>query len=194
MKLPKIISRDQAAKLLSLLNTKCPTGLRNRVALQLLYRAGLRVSEACNLAVTDVNVQEGYVYVQQGKGRKDRVIPLDPETIEWCIKWLERKPSSEYFFCTLKGGKLSDRYLREVCYRLSKKAGVVLSDNHKQKPVHPHTLRHCFATERLEEGFLINEVQELLGHSSITTTMVYTQVRPEHLKKKMRLLTPIGGI
>ena len=84
--LPKIITREQAKKILSYPNTKCPTGLRNRVALQLLYRAGLRVSEACCLAEEDVNVRGGYVYVQQGKGRRDRVIPIDPETIEWCKK------------------------------------------------------------------------------------------------------------
>ena len=192
--LPKIVSREQARQILSYPNTNCPTGLRNRVALQLFYRAGLRVSEACSLATEDVNVLEGYVYVQQGKGKRDRVIPIDPETIKWCKKWLTVKPKSEYFLCTLKGSKLSDRYLRDVCYRISKKTGIFINANHKPKPIHPHALRHCFATERLEEGFLINEVQQLLGHSDISTTMIYTQVRPGHLKKKMLDLSPLGGI
>jgi site-specific recombinase XerD len=185
-KLPKVIDRKDINNLLAKINVKYPTGLRNRVALELMYRAGLRVNEVCNLSPVDVDLEHGFIYVQQGKGKKDRVVPLDPSLTEWCARWLAKRPPSEYFICTLAGGKVSDRYLREVCYRLSRKAGVTLNDNHRAKLIHPHTLRHCFGTELVEEGFTLPEVKELMGHASINTTMVYTHVRPEALAAKIR--------
>jgi integrase/recombinase XerD len=195
-KLPKILSREAAFRILSRLKTDDPIGLRNRVALQLCYRAGLRISEVCNLALADVDLREGYVYVQQGKGKKDRVVPLDPETIELCRNWLSIRPSTaeDYFITTMDGGKVSDRYLREVCYRLSRITGIYITDNHRKKPVHPHILRHSFATERLEDGFTLPEVQQLLGHADISTTSVYLHVRPTVLREKMRGLTPVGSL
>jgi site-specific recombinase XerD len=190
--LPKVLSREDAHKLLTSIRTTSRTGLRNRVALQLMYRAGLRVSEVCNLGVRHVDLRNGYVYVQQGKGKKDRYVPIDPETIQLCQQWLCEKPASDYFICTLKGGPVSQRYLRAVCYRLSQKAGVFLDVNHRRVPVHPHTLRHCYATERLEDGFDLREVQELLGHSSPNTTAIYTHIRPAKLRRKVQELPPIG--
>jgi integrase/recombinase XerD len=186
MKLPKVLSREDAEKMLSGPNIKCPTGMRNRVALQIMYRAGLRVSEVCNLSIDDVDLENGFIYVQQGKNRKDRYVPMDDETIEWCQKWLAIRPDSEYFFCTLNGGRLSDRYLREVCYRISKKKGVYINDNHRKKKVSPHVFRHTCATELLEDGLTIRDVQEVLGHSNLNTTMIYTSVRPEALALKIK--------
>jgi len=186
LKLPKVLSREEVAKMLSAPNVKCPTGLRNRAILQIMYGAGLRVSEVCNLSVSDVDLTTCLVYVQQGKNSKDRYVPLDDETIKWCKNWLAIKPDSEYFFCTLEGGKMSDRYIREVCYRISKKKGVYVNDNHCKKKVSPHVFRHTCATELLEEGFNIREVQQILGHDDLNTTMIYTAVRPEALVAKMR--------
>jgi len=185
-KLPKVLSREQVQQLLGRISTRYPTGLRNRVALELMYRAGLRVSEVCNLSPTDVDLEQGFITVQQGKGGKDRVVPIDPQLAEWCRLWIEKRQPSEYFLCTHKGTKLSDRYLRQVCERLSRKAEVYLNDNRQQKPVHPHTLRHCFGTELVEEGFTLPEVQQLMGHASIQTTTIYTHVRPEALAAKIR--------
>jgi integrase/recombinase XerD len=190
--LPKVLSREDAHKLLASIRTTSRTGLRNRVALQLMYRAGLRVSEVCNLRINDVDIKNGYIYVQRGKGGKDRYVPIDPETIRLCQDWLFRKPPGEYFICTLRGGPVSQRYLRAVCYRLSAKTGIYLDNNHRRVPVHPHTLRHCYATERLEDGFDLREVQELLGHSSLNTTAIYTHIRPAKLKAKVQELPPIG--
>ena len=186
LKLPKVLSREEVAKMLSAPNVKCPTGLRNRAILQIMYGAGLRVSEVCNLSVSDVDLTTGLVYVQQGKNSKDRYVPLDDETIKWCKNWLAIKPDSEYFFCTLEGGRMSDRYIREVCYRISEKKGVYVNDNHRKKKVSPHVFRHTCATELLEEGFNIREVQQILGHDDLNTTMIYTAVRPEALVAKMR--------
>lgn len=186
LKLPKVLSREDVEKMLKVPNVKCPTGLRNRVALQVMYRAGLRVSEVVNLSIDDLDLKKGYIYVQQGKNSKDRYVPIDEETVTWLKRWLEIKPESEYLFCTLSGGKLSDRYLREVCYRISEKAGVYVNDNHKKKKVNPHVLRHTYATELLEEGFNIREVQQVLGHENLNTTMIYTAVRPESLAMKIK--------
>ena len=188
-KLPKILSRAEVNRLLDSINTSTKTGLRNRVCLELMYRAGLRVSEVCNLALTDVDLQNDLIYVQQGKGSKDRTIPLDPELKKWCLKWLEIRPESEYFICAIskgaEGKPLNQRQVRELCYNLSRKAGVYINDNHRRKACYPHSLRHTFATELLEEGFTLAEVQQLLGHSNISTTSKYLHVRPLILKKKI---------
>ena len=186
LKLPKVLSRADVEKMLKVPNIKCPTGLRNRAALQLMYQGGLRVSEVTNLSIDDLDLENGYVYIQQGKNSKDRYIPINDETAEWCNRWLEIRPASDYLFCTLKGDKISERYLREVCYRISEKSGVYVNDNHRKKKVNPHILRHTCATELLEEGFNIREVQQVLGHENLNTTMIYTAVRPESLALKMR--------
>lgn len=200
-KLPKIISREEARRILSIPNTKTTIGLRNRTILQILYRAGLRVQEAANLTVDDVNLEKGFVYVQQGKESKDRMVPIDPEMVSWCKRWLERRgkvilagseTSSEsgtdciWFFPTLKGTQIEQRYIRAMVADYSKKAGVYLMNGQRKTVIHPHTLRHCCFTELLEDGFTIKEVQEVAGHSSILTTSIYLSIRPEQLAAKIR--------
>lgn len=190
-KLPKIISKDEVLQLLKGINRKCPTGCRNYAILTVLYRAGLRVSEACNLTVSDVNFKTGQIYVQEGKGGKDRYVPMDTDIVQACRAWVEMKKlggiKSEYFFCTLNGGRVDPRYLREVCRRLSEKAGVYIQDGRKKKPVHPHAFRHSCFTEMLREGDLnIREIQQVAGHSSVSTTMVYTHVIQDELQKKIK--------
>lgn len=185
-KLPKILSQSQVQALFATINVKCPTGLRNRALLDTLYRCGLRISEACNLQVADVDLQEGFIYVQQGKGKKDRYVPLDQDTIAWLKRWEAIRPESGHYFCTLKGGQLAPVYIRQVLDRLSKRSGVYIQDGREKVHVTPHKLRHTYATELLDEGFNIREVQVLLGHASIQTTTVYTHVRPEKLAKKIR--------
>jgi len=191
-RLPKIISREDAGALLKAPNPRYPTGLRNRAILYVLYRAGLRESEVCNLALEDVNLDQGFIFVQLGKRKKDRVVPMDEETIEWCRRWLDRRPPSEWFFCTLKGSRLSERYIRAMVARMSKRAGVYLRDGREKKLVHPHTLRHCFVTELPEDGLTIHEAAEAAGHASITTTAKYLHVRPEQLAAKLRNRPGVG--
>ena len=187
LKLPKIIDQKSVKKMLAQINTKCPTGCRNYAILIMMYRAGLRVSEVCNLRLADVNFDTGLIYVQQGKGGKDRYIPMDNDIMTSLQVWLKIRPDSEYLFCTLQGGQLDTRYVREVCYRLSSKAGVYIQDGTKKKPVSPHKLRHTMATELLKsKDFNIREIQTLLGHSSINTTMIYTHVVLDELQEKIR--------
>lgn len=184
-KLPKALKPGEPERLFSVLNVKCPTGLRDRVAMQVMYSSGLRISEVCNLSNDDVDLENGYIYILCGKGKKDRTVPIDQETIDWLRRWKAIRPESEYFFCTLKGGKMDTRQLREKVYRTSKKAGVFIRDGRKKKLVRPHTLRHTCFTECLEEGMTVRDIQELAGHEDLKTTSIYLSVRPERLKQKM---------
>lgn len=190
-RLPKVISREEAKAILALPNIKTKIGLRNRVLLQVLYRCGLRVSEACDLSTKDVDTAQGFLFIQQGKNSKDRSVPMDPETISWCKRWAEKRPpGTDFFFPTLQDTKLDDRYVRELCYRLSREAGVYIQDGKKgssrRVPIHPHTWRHCCFTELLEEGFSLTDIQQMAGHSDLKTTTVYLSVRPAALAAKIR--------
>lgn len=186
-KLPKILSRDDIAKLFKAINTKCPSGLRNYVAYLLMYRCGLRKAEVINLNLKDIDLIEGRIFVQQGKGNKDRYTMMDEQTIEWCNKWLAIRPSNaERFLTTLQGGEIHPRYFNQNLERLSKKSGVYIQDGNELKPMHCHVFRHCFATELIEEGYNIIEVQNLLGHSSVNTTQVYAHCRNMELSKKIK--------
>lgn len=191
-KLPKILSQQQVQALFSSFNLNCPTGLRNRVLCEVLYGCGLRIAEACSLQVPDVDLQEGFIYVQCGKGKKDRYVPLDDKTIEWLRRWEAIRPKeSLWYFCNIRkeyrGNKLSTTNIRQVLDRKSKQSGVYIQDGRQKVHVTPHKLRHTYATELMEEGFNLPEVQELLGHSSIQTTSIYTHVRPKKLAKKIKL-------
>jgi site-specific recombinase XerD len=185
-KLPKILSRQDVKKLLAVPNVRCITGLRSRVIMQLLYRAGLRVEELCNLAPADVDFADGFVYVQQGKNSKDRYIPIDLVAIDWLRKWDEVRPDSPFFFCSGTKRKLDQSYVRKIVYQSAEKAGVYIQDGRERVLPSPHNLRHTYATELLEEGYTLAEVQVLLGHSSITTTSIYLHVRPQVLAAKIR--------
>lgn len=176
-KLPKVLSREEIERFLAQFNTKCPTGLRNRVIMQVLYRCGLRVSEMCDLSPEDVDIEHRFIYVQQGKNSRDRYISIGDVTADWLKQWSDIRPKSDYFFSTLKGESLYPVYIRQVCARKSEQAGVYVNDNHKMRPIWPHLLRACFATELLEEGTSIRVVQELLGHKNVSTTQIYTKVR-----------------
>ncbi|MGE5445372.1 MAG: tyrosine-type recombinase/integrase [Ignavibacteriales bacterium] len=183
-KLPKTLTKEEVLKLLSQPNKKAPTGLRNRCIMQLMYRAGLRESEVINLGPRDIEWKEGILRVWKGKGAKDRTLYLDEHTLDLLRAWSDKKPGSRCFFCTLKGKKLNDRYIREMIERYGEKAGI-------GKHVNPHMLRHTFATELLQEGYNIREVQKLLGHTDVSTTMIYTHVYDSDLANKMRLRKPL---
>jgi len=183
--LPLVLAADQVAAMVKWCNTRCRSGLRNRAAVELLYRAGLRVSELCNLREEDYRAADGLVEVRRGKGDRDRIVPIDDHAAGWVAAWLERKAKvglvSPWLLCTLAGGKLSPRYLQQMVKRLAVKAKLPQACR-----VTPHTLRHTYATELLGEGFNLRELQTLLGHSSVTTTQIYTHVRPSELAAKVK--------
>lgn len=175
----KTITPEEAKQLLAQPNPACPTGLRNRAMLQLMYRGGLRVSEIENLRPGDIRWKAGKVEVRDGKGGVDRTVPLDPETMNWLRQWEAERPKGSTFFTTLKGGQVSQRYIRQMVDRSAEKAGLNPAD------VSPHVLRHSYATELLDEGFTIREVQTLLGHSNVRTTETYTHVNANGIADKI---------
>jgi site-specific recombinase XerD len=184
-KLPKVLSKEEIDELLLTINRKCPTGCRNYAIMMTMYRAGLRVAEVCDLSPADVRLKERLLMVQLGKGLKDRNLYIDNKLLKALEAWEKIRPESEYYFSTLKGTKLQQRYLLQVCERMSEKSGVYLQDGREQKPIHNHIWRHSFAVSLIEEGFGIHEIQKLMGHSSIQTTAVYLNVRDTALREKI---------
>ena len=184
-KLPKVLTADEMTLLLARPNVDCPTGLRNRAMLELMYRAGLRVSECCGIYLRDLDWREGVLQLrgEVAKGGREAALPLDEVTLDWLGRWkpVRRRyaAGSPCMFVTLRGGSVSPHYVWEMVGRYARKAGV-------EKHVTPHMLRHTFATELLREGFDIREVQELLRHADVRTTMIYTHTSPERLKAKVR--------
>jgi integrase/recombinase XerD len=181
-KLPKTLDRTEVAALMAAPNLRAPTGLRNRVMLELMYRSGIRVGEVCNLRPRDVDVKAGMVRIWDGKGG-DGTAYFDPESLAVLIdRWKERRamlPRSDYLFCTLKGGKVGVRYMEAMFQRMRRRAKI-------ETRCTPHTLRHTFATELLGEGFNIREVQEALRHADIATTQIYTHIIDSNLQAKMQ--------
>lgn len=178
-RLPKRLTREEVKAILKQPSTRYPTGIRNRALLRLFYRAGLRCNEALDLKVRDVQLGRGEIHVWQGKGDRDRLVFVDDVTIEYLSRWKDIRPKSDWFFCTLKGVRLGDRYVRSMTARYGRKAGIAID-------VHPHMLRHTFATEMLEDGFSIIEVQKMMGHAYLSTTSIYLHVADENLRSRLR--------
>ena len=181
-KLPTVLEEKEVEKLLQEPNPDCPTGLRNRAIMETMYGAGLRVSEVTNLRTSDIRWGDGYVEIQDGKGGRDRNIPLDQATIGWLRAWKIERPRSRYFFCTLQGNQVSARYLQQMVKREAKRA----LGKERGSQVTPHVLRHSYATHLLDEGYSIREVQQLLGHANVQTTQIYTHVRTGQLANKIQ--------
>ncbi len=181
--LPKALTREEVRKLLSVIP---PTKTRDRLIVLLLYGAGLRVSELCNLRKSDVDFERGLVLVRSGKGAKDRVVPLPDALVAEIRNYLSRRDDeSEYLIVEdrrSEKGRLSPKTVWYLLRKYGNRAGIRVT---------PHMLRHSFATHMLENGVDIRAIQELLGHSNLSTTQIYTKVTVEHLKKaqeKARLL------
>ncbi len=143
---------------------------------------GLRVSEAINLKAADVCWQTGKVVVLKGKGGRDRVLWLSTQDLANLKLWREKMPiTSDYLFCTLAGGKISDRYVRDFVKRYGARSGISI-----YKRVHPHMLRHSFATDLLKKTSNIRIVQKALGHVSLQNTMIYTHIVDDVLEEALR--------
>ena len=178
-RLPEILTRDEAQALLSAPNGYYRTGQRDRCMLKLMLNSGLRPSEVLNLTWRDVDLQTGKVMVREGKGKKDRQVWVAEGTLELMRKWREASPESPYCFPTLKGRRINDRVFRAMVKRRALKVGI-------DKDVHPHTLRHTYATELYRETKDIRLVQKVLGHADLSTTMIYTHIVDDHMETAMR--------
>ena len=166
-KLLTVLNAYEASKLLSIPNPRYPTGLRNLAIMTVMLNIGLRVSEVSNLKPGNINLTEGKLRVVNGKGGVDRdlIIP-NGYTSEILKKWKRARPKGEYFFTTLKGGKVSTRYIHLFVKRYAFKSGI-------DKNVSPHTLRHTFATEFYRQTKDLETLRIILGHSNILTTQIY---------------------
>jgi site-specific recombinase XerD len=184
--LPKILAKDDVRKLLKEPSRRYPTGLRNYVMMAVMYRAGLRVQELLDLKPSDIDGIRSVIRVNQGKGNKDRHVPVEPWIIDAIGQWkvvretiVKKYTKSEpYLFLTLKGTQVIAHYMREMIRREAEHAGIA-------ERVTPHMLRHSYATELLDENFTIREVQDLLGHADISTTMIYTHVSMARMAEKV---------
>jgi len=171
--LPRPLSVAEVVRLLEAAGDGSPAGLRDRAALELMYGAGLRISETIGIDVDDVDAQERLVRVR-GKGDRERIVPFGEPAAEAVEAWLVRgrpivAPKGPALLVNLRGGRLSRQGMWGVVRRCAAAAGL-------PEGVTPHTLRHSFATHLLDGGADVREVQELLGHASVTTTQVYTLV------------------
>ena len=178
-RLPQFLSVDEATRLVEAPQGDALSSLRDRAILETLYSTGLRVSELVSLKVRDVDLISGTFKVI-GKGRKERLVPAGSYSIQAIRRYLKAlgvvAGSEEGFiFRNRLGGGLTDRSVRRILNRYLNQLSI-------QKHISPHALRHSFATHLLDRGADLRSVQELLGHSSLTTTQVYTHVTTERLK------------
>jgi integrase/recombinase XerD len=178
--LPKILSRAQVNQLIAAPDPESPLFARDVAILELLYSSGLRATELCELKLRDTNLQVGCVRVL-GKGMKERIVPLGQAAAEAIARYLtECRPklertTSERLFLSKSGRPLERIGLWMLVEKYGRKSGIL-------KSVSPHTLRHCFATHLIGGGADLRVVQELLGHSDISTTQIYTHVDQDRLK------------
>ncbi|MDO4797752.1 MAG: site-specific tyrosine recombinase XerD [Coriobacteriales bacterium] len=179
--LPYVLSIEQVRALVEQPFAQTAMGQRDRAILEVLYGCGLRVSELCGLDVRDVMLDEEIVRVL-GKGSKERVVPLGGAANDalrsYLATWrpqLARSASvQDAVFLNRRGGRLSRQSVHAICERYGRVVGI--------EGLHPHTLRHCFATHLVEGGADLRVVQELLGHASIATTQIYSHIDRTHVR------------
>lgn len=171
-KIPTVLTKEEIKKLLDSFDTR-----KSILMTSMLYACGFRVSELTNLKVNDLNFEEKIGHVRSGKGKKDRIFNIPDFLLKDLQKQVkkQKEKNQEYLFTGPKG-QLSSRNLQKMIQKAAQRAGI-------QKDVHPHTLRHSYATHLLENGTDIRIIQELLGHSDISTTQIYSHVSAEQLKK-----------
>lgn len=205
-RLPETLALDRTVELVTSPELDNPLGMRDRAILELFYACGLRVSELCGLRMRDLSLKHGYVRCI-GKGRKERVVPVGKSAIDAIEVYLDRQwldlvgvgmqsgkvdgPLTEKMklniplFLSRTGGKIERTAVWRLVRREATKRGI-------PGKCSPHTLRHSFATHLLEGGMDLRVVQELLGHSSVATTAIYTHVQTKHLKEVHRRHHPHG--
>ena len=172
--IPTTLTIDEMFRLLDAPDTSNPLGLRDRAILELLYSSGVRVGELTQLNCVDVDWELGIIKVL-GKGKKERIVPIGSKAIEAMKDSLQRRGLSLGnggkcpLFINTRGGRLTDRSVRRIVERYAQKSGL-------RRSISPHALRHTFATHLLDAGADLRDIQELLGHVSLSTTQKYTHV------------------
>lgn len=187
-KLPVVLSEQEMQEILDSIVIEDHLSSRNRCMLELMYATGLRVSELINLNVSSVNIYMGYIKVI-GKGNKERIVPIGAVAKKILGDYLNNyreefiKKESSLLFFNNHGNKMS----REEFYIILKQ---IIRQTSVNKKVSPHTIRHSFATHLLENGADLRSIQELLGHSDISTTTIYTHISNQKIKKEYQQFHP----
>ena len=189
-KLPKVLSEEEVDKLLDI-NLKTNFDYRNKAMLELMYSSGLRVSELINLKVNDIDLKNASVRIF-GKGSKERIVPLDDYAIEALDNYIKYQRKSlfkhgenNYLFLNNHGNKMTRQGFFKILQKIAKEKNI-------KSELSPHTLRHSFATHLLKHGADLRSIQELLGHSDISTTQIYTHITSERLQKNYEEFHPHG--
>lgn len=179
-KLPKVLDVDQAAQFVSV-DGDSILALRDRAFMELMYSSGLRLAEAVGLNLVDIDLTAAMVLVR-GKGDKQRILPIGAQAINALNAWLVQRKNvlkdetEQAVFITQRGQRMTHRAIQLRMQQLSLKQGM-------EAPVHPHMLRHSFASHMLESSSDLRLVQEMLGHANISTTQIYTHLDFQHLAK-----------
>lgn len=189
-RLPKILDIPDIENIFEHIDTESDGGLRDRTMLELLYGSGLRISELLELRLPALLIDEGWIRVF-GKGAKERIVPLGAESAGWLLRYLRNvRPqlaesiyAEDIVFLNLRGKPLSRMGVWKIIQKYVRLAGI-------DKPVSPHVFRHSFATHLLEGGADLRAVQEMLGHSDIATTQIYTHLDRNYLKEVHKTFHP----
>lgn len=190
-RLPEVMLLSEVEALINAPNLRKDEGIRDRAILEVMYATGMRASEVVNLRLEDINLEVGYLRCM-GKGRKERIVPLGRKAKEALVRYLDRarpkllkgKTILDIFLSRL-GKKISRQALWNIIKKYAKEAKI-------KKVIKPHTLRHSFATHLLEGGADLRSVQEMLGHSDISTTQIYTHINKGRLKIVHKQFHPRG--
>ena len=189
-KLPNVLSIEEVNKILDIKITD-NYSIRNKAMLELMYASGLRVSELVNLKTYDIDINEDIVRTI-GKGSKERIIPIGDYAKEAIINYLSirhtflKKEINDYLFLNNHGKKMTRQGFFKIIKSIAKEKGI-------KKELSPHTLRHSFATHMINNGADLRTIQELLGHSDISTTQIYTHISTEKLKNTFENFHPHGN-
>ncbi|MFZ9814190.1 MAG: site-specific tyrosine recombinase XerD [Candidatus Kapaibacteriota bacterium] len=191
--LPDTLSIDEMLSILEQPDTSTLPGIRNRAILELLYACGLRVSELCGLKQRDMLLEQEVIRVF-GKGSKERIVPIGSSALDWVGQYQEEvrphfmkvgKATDDIVFLNQRGTGISRMSVWSIVSEATKQAGI-------EKHVHPHTFRHSFATHLLEGGADLRALQEMLGHSDISTTQIYTHIDREFIRQVHKTYHPRG--
>lgn len=184
--LPRFLNRSEIDMLLTVPDTSTEIGLRDRAILELMYASGLRVSEAANVRINDIDLEAG-ILTTTGKGSKTRRVPVGSSAIEWIRSYLALRRKKENIeidnmFVTAAGSPIDRQVIYLSITQYAETCGL--------SGVSPHTLRHSFATHMIQNNADIRSVQQMLGHADISTTQIYTHVTSAHLKKNYERFHP----
>jgi integrase/recombinase XerD len=190
-KVPDTLNIEEIERLIAQPNIRTKIGIRDKAILDMMYATGMRVSEVVNLKLEQLNLEMGFLRCI-GKGNKERIIPLGRYACNAIKRYIQEsrnlllgKKQSEYLFLNRRGYPISRQGLWKIIKKYARMAGI-------KKPVRPHIIRHSFATHLLEGGADLRSVQEMLGHSDISTTQVYTHINKDYLKMIHKKFHPRG--